>query len=52
MMIREVGEEVNSLAVVVGEQPIYFDPTWFNILQNKVCAVFTLNADESFPENE
>ena len=60
MMMREVEKEANARAIAQGEQPPYIellfappdlaDPRRFNIpLQNEVCAVVTLTADQSFP---
>ena len=63
MMMREVEDEINARAIAEGEEPPYVkllfaipdatDPKRFDIpQQNEVCAVVTLNADQSFPENE
>ena len=63
MMMREVEEEVNRQAIGEGIDPprvqLLFKPpneiylNRFNGAScNEVCAIFTLNADQSFPENE
>lgn len=62
-MMREVEEEANGRAAAEGNEPPYIkllfavpdvvDHRRFNIpFQNEVCAVVTLNADQSFPDNE
>ena len=63
MMMREVEEEVNQRAAEERTEPPYVkllfalpegaDHRRYNIpFQNDVCAVVTLNADQSFPDNE
>lgn len=63
VMMREVEEEVNQQAIEEGidpprvrllfKPPTEIDLNRFNVPScNEVCAVFTLNADQSFPENE
>jgi len=61
-MMREIEDEINRLDSAQGLSPSYVkllfrlpnqvDRRRFNIPAcNEVCAVFTLNADQSFPEN-
>lgn len=63
IMMREVEDEMNRLTSAQGLPPPYVkllfrlpdqaDRRRFNIPAcNEVCAVFTLSADQSFPENE
>ena len=63
MMMREVEEEVNQQTIEEGIDPprvqLLFKPSneidfnRFNVPScNEVCVVFTLNTDQSFPENE
>ncbi|GBP65114.1 hypothetical protein EVAR_5260_1 [Eumeta japonica] len=62
-MMRDVEEDINRLSFAQGISPPYVkllfrqpeqaDRGRYNIpVCNEVCAVFTLNADQSFPDNE